>query len=205
MGDGKEVFSPSTINFDDLSSVTPTTEKNAQRFINNIFAAHTDESGVCSDAEQILYLLGEDTADLGEEQDDTENEFVEYDESGKEIGRKRYLYRVLNNKEPQKTYGWGFTTYFPGIGGDKEGVDRIPENFKKKLNLKYRSDEAHYQQREFVYQWWPKQLEKKLRYTLSNSKPEKEEIRDDKGNLISVRYWNTQMKEEIIVEIQMSL
>ena len=191
MGDGKEVFNPSTINFDDLSSVTPTTEKNAQRFINNIFAAHTDESGVCSDAEQILYLLGEDTADLGEEQDDTENEFVEYDENGKEIGRKRYLYRVLNNKEPQKTYGWGFTTYFPGIGGDKEGVDRIPENFKKKLNLKYRSDEAHYQQREFVYQWWPKQLEKKLRYTLSNSKPEKEEIRDDKGNLIEVRYWNT--------------
>ena len=188
---GKEVFNPSKIDFDDLSSITPTTEKNAQRFINNIFAAHTDESGVCSDAEQILYLLGEDEADLGDPEADEENEQIEYDKDGKEIGRKRYLYRVIKNKEPQKTYGWGFTTYFPGVGGDGTGVDTVPENFKKKLNLRYRSDLAHPNQRDFVYQWWPKQLAKKLRYRLSNSKPEKEEIRDENGVLIETRYWNT--------------
>lgn len=191
MGSGKEVFNPTKINFDNLASITPTTEKNAQRFLNNIFAAHSDKSGVCSDAEQILYLLGEDQADLGETEADEENELIEYDKDGKEIGRKRYLYRVLENKEPQKTYGWGFTTYFPGIGGDGDGVDTVPEKFKKKLNLKYRSDLAHPQQRDFVYKWWPKQLAKKYRYVLSNSKPEKEEIRDEQGNLIETKYWNT--------------
>lgn len=152
---GKKVFNLDGKSFD-LNTIQENQpgEENILPFINNIFDSHKEIAGVVTNnTRQILRLLNEDEI---ASQDEAQQEALE---------GKKFLYNEYEEPENESTYGWGFTTYLPGID---TGIE-MPEKFKVKVDLQYKSKIARPNQRDFVYKWWPEELKKIKMYDYDSS------------------------------------
>ena len=140
--DGGEVFNPTTFSLEKIEEMEPG-QKNICPFINNIFDIHQPAGVATNNVKQLLRLLSED-----------EMTSTDPDEQAGLEGKK-FIYSEYKEPENESTYGWGFTTYFPAIyPGD------VPQNFRKRVDLRYKATLGRPNQRDFVYKWWPEELKK---------------------------------------------